>query len=699
MEPGVEKGRSPTSQLNPVGCNAHPDPESADRMPKRLMCGVVVWILVIAQSVNVQAQETASADSLKTYDLSEIVIGGQTRQDDRTERVFRVDLATLARQDVPDVASTLRLLPSASTQTNSRGETLVYIRSAGERQVAVFLDGAPLNIAWDNRIDLSLVPATVLGAMTVERGAVSPGYGTNTSGGALNLQSRSLTSDGQLSEITLQGGTAGSRQIKGLFASKRNANSFLMGATYASRDGLRLPGDIELEFEPKSDTRVNSDREQSNVYMRLDRTGDRGQLGLTFMHARAQKGVAPEGHLDPAMDRVRYWRYPLWRHSMAILNGVAQAKGLSWSGSTWIARFRQDIANYEDVSYARADERQEDTDLSGGLRMIAERERANWRWRLITVGSWAQHSQRELDLAASGSNAQSQEYQSLLHTLGGEVTSASGYPGHWAFGVAWDGMRTFETGLFPSDGGFDAYSLNAEWHRSVGSMTTIKLIAGSKPRFPTMRELFGTALDRFVINPDLKPERTWMAEAGWMVQKSSWQAEVMGFVQRTQDTIDRENIDDAGVRKRQRINLDGSRVVGIEWSGAGEISRAISILGHATWMRPVVTGDSENNRLTEKPEILATIQSRMELRRGVRVDLTGVYTGKAYGLGPDNTLIDLPTSLRINVRLAIQRFFSDSGVFLQMYAGVDNITDDVHIAQLGIPSAGRTARIGLNLSR
>lgn len=663
------------------------------------MSGAAVWILVFTQSTDVQAQETAQADSLESYDLSEIVIGGQSRQDDRTERVFRIDLATLARQDVPDVASTLRLLPSASVQTNSRGETLVYIRSAGERQVAVFLDGAPLNIAWDNRIDLSLVPATVLGSMTVERGAVSPGYGANTSGGALNLQSRRLTSDGSLSELTLQGGTAGSRQLKGLFASRQNANSILVGATYASREGLRLPESVDLPFEPVSDSRVNSDREESNVYMRLDRNGERGQLGLTLMHARAEKGVAPEGHLNPALDRVRYWRYPLWRHSMAILNGVVEANGVRWSGSTWITRFRQDIANYEDVNYEHSDELQEDTDLSGGLRMIAERERSSWRWRLITVASLAQHEQRELDLNAPNSRPDSQRYQSLLHTLGGEITSASGYPGHWAFGVAWDGMRTPETGAFPSGDGFDAYSLNAEWHRTLGARSTIKLNAGSKPRFPTMRELFGTALDRFVINPTLKPERTWMAEAGWMIQRSSWQAEVMGFVQRTQDTIDQENVDVDGERKRQRINLDGSRVVGVEWSGAGELSGFITIQGHLTWMRPVVTGDSESRRLTEKPEVLATVQTRIDLRRGLSVDLSSVYTGKAYGLGPDNTLVDLPTSLRMNARLAVQRFFAESGVFLQVYGGVDNITDELHVAQLGIPSAGRTARVGVSLSR
>ncbi|MGB1375120.1 MAG: TonB-dependent receptor plug domain-containing protein, partial [Rhodothermales bacterium] len=145
--------------MNPDGDLLTTNLLTREGMAKRLMCGAVVWLCLILQPGNATAQEAPPEDSLKSYDLSEIVIGGQSRQEDRIQRVFRVDLATIARQDVPDVASTLRLLPSTSVQTNSRGETLVYIRSAGERQVAVFLDGAPLNIAWDNRIDLSLVPA------------------------------------------------------------------------------------------------------------------------------------------------------------------------------------------------------------------------------------------------------------------------------------------------------------------------------------------------------------------------------------------------------------------------------------------------------------------------------------------------------------------------------------------------------------
>ena len=668
--------------------------------PSILLKAMVSVCLLSVTASPVSAQE---ADSMKTYDLSEIVIGGQSRQDDESGRVYKVGLAELARQDVPDIASTLRLLPSANIQSNSRGEALVYIRASGERQVAVFLDGAPLNVAWDNRIDLSLVPATILGGMSVERGAVGPGYGTNTSGGALNLQSRRLEGDGSLSELTVQAGTARSRQIRGLYASRRAGNSILFGASASRSEGLAIPGGVHLPFEPAGDLRTNTDREESNLYVRLDREWKQSRIALTLMHARAEKGVAPEGHLDPALYPVRYWRYPVWRHSMAIVNGVHEMAAIRLSGSAWLSRFRQDIEAYEDVSYRTPLARQEDTDGGAGFRMIAERQHPSWRWRAITVVTASGHRQVDHESGTRILDVPTKHYQSILHTLGGEVTSGSRFPGHWVLGVAWDGMKTPETGAFPPSDGFDAYSLNAEWHREVGQQSTLKVNAGSKPRFPTMREQFGTALDRFVINPGLKPERTWMAEAGWQLSLASWESEVTLFVQRTVDTIDQENVIVGEALKRQRVNLEGSRVLGAEWMGATKLgccglASRMQIRGHLTWLRPVAIQDGGNRHLTEKPEMLATLMARIEPLRNLGIDLTGVYTGHAFGLAPDNEQVSLPTSLRLNVRTSLRRYFSASGVFLQVYAGIDNVMDQVHWSQLGLPDAGRTARVGLSLS-
>ncbi len=223
---------------------------------------------------------------------------------------------------------------------------------------------------------------------------------------------------------------------------------------------------------------------------------------------------------------------------------------------------------------------------------------------------------------------------------------------------------------------------------------------GSKPRFPTMRELFGTSLDRFIVNPELRPERSWIVEGGWSHVTDRWQADVVGFLQRTRDTIDQENVIVDGERKRQRINLDGSRVIGVEWQAAAEVTADVDFQGHVTWLRPVaITEGARSGHLTEKPEILATLITRFGPIRGVSLDATGIYTGRAFGLAQDNSLVSLPTAWRLNVRLAAQRFFADSGLFLQTYLGADNVFDALLLPQLGLPDAGRSLRFGVSLAR
>ena len=98
----------------------------------------------------------------------------------------RVDLAKIVQQDAAVVADLARLIPAAHIQTNSRGETLIYLRNAGDRQVGVFFEGALLNIPWDNRVDMSLIPASVIGGVTVAKGGSRVETGAQLRGGAVN---------------------------------------------------------------------------------------------------------------------------------------------------------------------------------------------------------------------------------------------------------------------------------------------------------------------------------------------------------------------------------------------------------------------------------------------------------------------------------------------------------------------------------
>ena len=68
----------------------------------------------------------------------------------------------------------VRRLPSTYVPVNSRREAIAFVRNAAERQVALFYDGAAINVPWDNRLDLSLFPAALAGSAQVAAAPLAP---------------------------------------------------------------------------------------------------------------------------------------------------------------------------------------------------------------------------------------------------------------------------------------------------------------------------------------------------------------------------------------------------------------------------------------------------------------------------------------------------------------------------------------------
>ncbi|HKL88475.1 MAG TPA: carboxypeptidase regulatory-like domain-containing protein, partial [Salinibacter sp.] len=149
----------------------------------------------------------------KAYSLNEIVVrdeqGGTSRS---LSTVQRIEPQAIEQQDAADVSELATLVPATHVQTNSRGQTILYFRNAGDRQVGQFFDGALLNIPWDNRVDISLIPASVVEGVTVTKGVPSVRYGANVLGGAINFQSRTLDAPGQQTELAAALGTAEQRR-------------------------------------------------------------------------------------------------------------------------------------------------------------------------------------------------------------------------------------------------------------------------------------------------------------------------------------------------------------------------------------------------------------------------------------------------------------------------------------------------------
>jgi iron complex outermembrane receptor protein len=642
--------------------------------------------------------------------LREIAVG-QRRPS--TSTLQRVDTATLDRQDARSVAELVRLIPGAHLPVNSRGEGLIHLRDAGERQVAVFLDGAQLMVPWDYAIDVGLVPAAMIGHVTVAKGASSVLLGTNVAGGAINLETRRLEGPGVLTEAQAQGGLPGAGRLALTHLRDTGGWTWAGSAAFDRRGNVALPADghqvgaARFNQAPSSDLRTNSDAQRLQALLRGERRlGDGGRIALTLVHLDGDKGAPSEGHRDPAdpTQTVRYWRYPLWQNSMAILAASQPfGQGHEVRATLWVQRFAQTIAAYRTMDYVEPlKSRQQDNDLTWGGRMAIDQRLGpgSLKWSVNALQST--HDQQDVDIAKDGTETVKtpQEFRQIVYSAGSEYVLQSGA---WTLraGGALDGVKMTDIDAFAAKQAaphFQAWSALVGAHYALDSHWSLRLSGGRKNRFPTMRELYGVALGKFLPNPALRPESSLLTEAGVGWQSGKAAAELTLFYNRTADTIDQAQVVDPvdGVKRQQRVNLDGSQTLGVEMAARLRPWRQLEINGHATAMRiraydPTTQG--YDRFLNRRPNLLSTVTVGWLPATGLSATVQGIVTGTAWSVDSANQQQAIDPSLVLNVRLAWQAALGPMAG--EIFARVDNVTDALVLPTLGLPEPGRTLWAGV----
>ena len=276
--------------------------------------------------------------------------------------------------------------------------------------------------------------------------------------------------------------------------------------------------------------------------------------------------------------------------------------------------------------------------------------------------------------------------------LGAEAEQAFGSARLLA-GAALDGFTPTETAGRTSAGGFRALALVARAEAPAGP-AHVHVGASRAGRFPTMRELFGEALGRFALNPNLRPETTWQGEVGARTQGRRVSARAAAFARRTADAIEQEQLDDG---RRRRVNLGGSWAAGVEADAALRLGASTRLDASGTLLHlRGWTDDAGGLRLPERPAALGRLAVSVLPARGWTAAAELLATGPAVSLAPGG-VVDLPASVRLGGRVGY-RWAVGRGL-LGAFVRLDNATDAAYFPQAGLPAPGREVRAGLRWVR
>ncbi len=641
----------------------------------------------------------SAADSIWGLTEPVIVIGAPAGRS-ADPAATAVDAVTISARDARSVADLGPLLPATKVNVNSRGESLFSVRGAPERHVRVFLDGVPLNVPWDERADLSMVPADAIGSLRAVRGVGGVLDGPNALGGTLDLLPPTLPGDGRRTRLGLRYGESRAWEARALHQQAAGAWQWLAAAARREQDGWIVPEGLDAPFnQGEGRERLNSDLAQSSLLLRAQRElRGGGTLRLLLVASDGEKGVPPETHLD---DGARYWRYPVARRGLFAASLDRPASGARpWGLSASVAGdlSRQEIRQYDDATFTTPE-------LAPGVDYETDRDRtayarAGTTRRLgadasVAVQGIARYTHHRESLVKDGPEL---AYAQWLTSLVAEGAAKPARDWSLRAGAGWERAATGETGDKPARNAIDAVVAHARVQRDFGDGLALHAAVSRRSRFPALRELYSGALGRFVPNPALMPERQDLLETGAVARGANWEAGLTGFAGRLRDGIERVALDDLTY---QRVNIDEIRVLGVETVMAWRPAPAWSISAHHTLLhvRREVDG-AWSGPLEDRPSYLAFASLTWLAPGDFRLAVEGAAVGPRESVDVTDEvdgLRRLPAGATLGARAGWTWRVPPAGLSrVELYLRVSNVFDEAIDSQTGLPEPGRMIAVGAN---
>jgi iron complex outermembrane receptor protein len=602
----------------------------------------------------------------------------------------------------PTMADALRRLPFLYTRTNSRGETEIAVRGGESRQAAVFFEGVPLTLSWDARTDASIVPLAGVARVDVVRGLRSLLAGPNAIGGVVTARlwddhdptrrpERITRTDLQVDQFgalrtALTAGGA-------LHHTPTSTLAVKAGGGWRTLPGLARPHGVT---DPGGDgrLRLNTDARSTDLFAAARYEHAQGRYLSAMLTAQeGERGVAPELHVNAP----RLWRNPEVRRQVLSLSaGTGALRNRLGVGDVEVAYGVNQgfvhIDSYTDRRYATVQAVELGDDRTGSLRVAFDQQLGT---RAALRGAYTRADVSYLETLGTAAPV---PYRQTLSSSAAEVDLFPARMLTVSAGVALDEARTTEAGGRPPLGRTDGtgWRAGATW---VLPQQGVRLHASTstRRRFPSLRELYVGALNRFAPNPALRPETSRQGEVGATVARGAFDGQVTLFTSRLDDAVVRTTLPD---RRFFRVNRDRLDSRGAELT-AGVTRGAASLRGDLVVQRTRITDRTIVDATQREPEDLparyGSVLASWTLPRGVELQGRLRALGATRCTNPDTGRLDTQGGAATADVGVERRWLHRGALRLRALVQLDNALDRALYDKCGLPQAGRTLRLGFTI--
>ena len=231
------------------------------------------------------------SETIKTYELGAVEITAKDAVD-ANPSVITINSKSIADKNANNVADAVRMVAGVLMHeaTGQRGEPSVYIRGFSNTQSGLYLDGIPMMSIYDRQTDYGQYITQGISSIQISKGFVSPVYGMNTLGGAINLVSSKPQKE---FEFSLGAKYLSGDEIRSALSVGTNQGLYYFGADVSYTDRLSYPLSNRYSgttAQPKGSA-LNSYYTNQTIKLKAGiQPNENHEYSLNFINQKGRKG-------------------------------------------------------------------------------------------------------------------------------------------------------------------------------------------------------------------------------------------------------------------------------------------------------------------------------------------------------------------------------------------------------------------------
>ncbi|MCX6169424.1 MAG: TonB-dependent receptor [Ignavibacteriales bacterium] len=645
----------------------------------------IIYGLILSWLITPQIYSQVKTDSLKIYNLGEIIVTSQQSNIIKSSSVFDIYLDRIESTGGTDLSKAVANNPGVYVSTSSKNESKIYLRGFDQREIAIFIDGVPIYQPYDGLVDLSNIPINAIEKITISKGMPSLLYGTNSMGGTINLLSK--TSDRPLEvDVNLEYGF-GNKESVGLNGIIDKIFYSLNG-TFSKSGGFDLPKTFSSAKNENGGERKNSQFENRGGMLKLGVTDFLNiDLAYTLMLIDNEKGIPT----DIYTSKPRYWRFSDWKKSINnLMFKTTVEKDFEIKGNLFFEQFKNILDSYDDANFKTQLKpyafRSTYDDHSLGINLSS-----SFNIEQAGLTRLSLSYRKDVHKEEGNFNQGFKEYEADNLSLAAEQDLQIG---NNLFIVAGAGIN-FLKPVYANGGELRSstsiFNENFGVNYKPNEMISVHANLASKSRFPNLKEFYSETIGRYVSNLYLKPEQSLNAEIGIScIYSKQNNIGLTVFYSDIKNLIQEVSVND-GLKQFQ--NIGKAVLSGFEFTADYQIENFIINFSYTFLSAKDRSDKAASDILEYRPEQLISLIPSYSFKSGLNLVSEISYTGKEYGVNLDTgAFVPMPDYLLISFKAA-QKIFENYTLYLR----INNVLDKYYEADYGYPQAGREFLFGINI--